>query len=106
MKVAVKNIFAQTMADAVGEEFLTLWENLGVRIERIVSHSHASPEGFWYDQENDEWVIILRGSATLAFAGGELIEMSAGDYLTIPRHLKHRVARTSGETVWLAVHLK
>ena len=106
MKAAVKNIFAPTTAAAAGEEFLTLLENSGVKIERIVSHSHASPEDFWYDQDGDEWVMILTGSATLEFAGGEVIEMGAGDYLTIPRHLKHRVARTSQETIWLAVHLK
>jgi len=105
MKATVKNIFAQTAAAAAGEEFLTLVEKSGVRIERIVSHSHSSPKDFWYDQDGDEWVMILRGSATLELAG-ELLEMMAGDYLTIPRHLKHRVARTSEETIWLAVHLK
>ena len=106
MKVTVKNIFAKTTAAAAGEEFLTLVEKSGVRIERTVSHSHSSLKDFWYDQDGDEWVMILRGSATLELAGGELLEMVAGDYLTIPRHLKHRVARTSEETIWLAVHLK
>jgi cupin 2 domain-containing protein len=106
VNVTVKNVFSQTTASAAGEEFLTLLENSGVKIERIVSHSDASPEGFWYDQDGDEWVMMLTGSATLEFAGGEVIEMGAGDYLTIPRHLKHRVARTSQETIWLAVHLK
>lgn len=106
MKVTVKNIFSRTTATGAGEEFLTLLENSGVKIERIVSHSHASPEGFWYDQDRDEWVMILRGSATLEFPGGELIEMGAGDYLTIPARLRHRVARTSAETIWLAVHIK
>jgi cupin 2 domain-containing protein len=106
VKIAVKNIFAETTARAAGEEFLTLLENPGVKIERIVSHSHASPADFWYDQDGDEWVMILRGSATLEFPGGELIEMGAGDYLTIPARLRHRVARTSAETIWLAVHLK
>lgn len=106
MKVSVKNIFSQSTAFAVGEEFLTLLENSGIKIERIVSHSHASPADFWYDQDGDEWVMVMRGAATLEFAGGELIEMTAGDYLTIPRHLKHRVARTSEETIWLAVRLK
>jgi len=106
VKPAVKNIFTPTPGSETGEEWVTLLENSAVRIERIVSHSHASPEDFWYDQEQDEWVIVLRGTAALELAGGEWIEMGAGDYLTIPRHLKHRVARTSEETVWLAVHLK
>ena len=104
MNVTVKNVFSQ--ASAAGEGFLTLLENSGIKIERIVSHSHASPEDFWYDQDGDEWVMILRGSATLEFAGGELVEMGAGDCLTIPARLRHRVARTSAETIWLAVHVK
>ena len=54
----------------------------------------------------DEWVIVLRGSATLAFADGATVDLHEGDYLTIPAHRKHRVSRTSSdpETVWLAVH--
>lgn len=102
----LKNLFANLPSAKVGEEFLTLFENTNVKIERIVSHAAPSPAGFWYDQEEDEWVVVLRGSATLEFAGGGLIEMGEGDYLTIPRHVKHRVARTSEETIWLAVHAK
>ena len=86
--------------------FLTLFENSTFKIDRIVSHTHSGPQGFWYDQEEDEWVIVLRGAATLELTSGELVEMNAGDYLTIPRHVKHRVARTSEETIWLAVHVK
>ncbi len=88
------------------EDVDTLFEQAHVKIERIVSHNHQSPPGFWYDQENDEWVIVLRGSATLEFAGGEMVQMNAGDYLQIARHVRHRVARTDNETVWLAVHVK
>ena len=87
-----------------GEEFSTLFENANVKIERIVSHSAPSPDGFWYDQEDDEWVVVLRGAAVLEFAAGEQVEMREGDYLTIPRHVKHRVVRTDEETIWLAVH--
>ena len=100
------NLFADLPARVDGETFVTLFENTAAKIERIVSHSHSSPAGFWYDQADDEWVIVLRGSATLEFASGELVEMKEGDYLTIPRHAKHRVGRTSEETIWLAVHIK
>ena len=78
----------------------------GVRIERIVSRAHASPEGFWYDQEEDEWVLLVSGSAGVAFEGrDELVVLGAGDHLTIPAHCKHRVEWTdaSSDTVWLAV---
>ena len=102
----VKNLFVNLASAKDGEEFLTLLENTHTKIERIVSHAHASPAGFWYDQDHDEWVALLRGTATLEFTDREPVELKEGDYLTIPRHLKHRVARTSEETVWLAVHLR
>jgi cupin 2 domain-containing protein len=104
MTIAVKNLFANLAAGTGGEDSLTLLENPNVKITRIVSHSHSSPAGFWYDQADDEWVIVLRGQATVEFASGEFIEMAEGDCLTIERHVKHRVARTSEETIWLAVH--
>jgi cupin 2 domain-containing protein len=104
MTLEVKNIFANLPAGSSGEDFLTLFENPNVKITRIVSHAHSSPADFWYDQADDEWVIVLRGSAMVEFASGELVEMTDGDCLTIERHVKHRVARTSEETIWLAVH--
>jgi cupin 2 domain-containing protein len=104
--VTVRNIFTETRPLAGEERFVTLCENASVKVERIVSHSHSSPAGFWYDQDEDEWVIVLCGTATLEFTGGELVELKAGDHVMIPRHLRHRVARTDQETIWLAVHLK
>ena len=106
MVIAVKNLFPEFPAGGDGESFVTLFENAGAKIERIVSHSHSSPEGFWYDQGDDEWVMVLRGKASLEFADGAMVELNPGDYLTSPRHVKHRVARTSDETIWLAVHIK
>ncbi|HEX2930286.1 MAG TPA: cupin domain-containing protein [Candidatus Binatia bacterium] len=106
MRPAVHNIFSKVSKAAAREEFLTLFENGSGKIERIVSHSHSSPAGFWYDQETDEWVMVLRGSAVLEFEGGDAVELQEGDYLTIGKHVKHRVASTSATTVWLAVHVK
>ena len=106
MAVVVKNLFANLPADVAGESFVTLFENSTAKITRIVSHSHSSAAGFWYDQADDEWVMVLRGSATVEFAGGETVELNPGDYLIIPRHSKHRIARTSEETIWLAVHIR
>jgi cupin 2 domain-containing protein len=102
----VKNLFANISVAENGEEFLTLFENTNVKIERIVSHAHPSPAGFWYDQDDDEWIVVLRGKATLEFAAGGQVELGEGDSLTIARHVKHRVARTSEQTIWLAVHLR
>jgi cupin 2 domain-containing protein len=106
MAPTVKNIFANLSIGVDGESCARLFENSAARVERIVSHSHSSPAGFWYDQADDEWVILLRGNATLEFSDGQLVELNTGDFLTIPHHVKHRVARTSGETIWLAVHMK
>ena len=101
----VNNLFANISHAGPGEEFLTLFENIHAKIERIVSHAHVSPADFWYDQEGDEWVIVMRGTATVEFFDGAQVKLHEGDYLTIPRHVKHRVAQTSEETIWLAVHL-
>jgi cupin 2 domain-containing protein len=106
MSVIVNNLFADLPAGVTGEAALNLLEKRHVKISRIVSLSFNSPEHFWYDQADDEWVIVLRGSAALEFAGGEIVELAEGDYLTIERHVKHRVARTSAETVWLAMYLR
>lgn len=102
----LKNIFANLSQAKSSEEFLTLFENANVKIERIVSNASRSPAGFWYDQDDDEWVIVLRGTATLEFFDGEQVELNGGDHLTIARHVKHRVARTDPETIWLAVHVR
>ena len=77
-----------------------------VRIERIASHGHASPHDFWYDQDQHEWVTVLKGAARLRFEDCEwLVEMKPGDYLNIPAHKKHRVEWTMPDepTIWLAV---
>ena len=87
------------------EELTTvLQQGHGVRIERIISTGHKSPEGFWYDQPEHEWVMVLTGAAKLAFED-RVVEMMPGDSINIPAHQKHRVDWTSPDepTVWLAV---
>jgi cupin 2 domain-containing protein len=77
-----------------------------VRIERIVSTGHASPEGFWYDQKKSEWLVVLKGEAKLLFEGdAQAIHLKPGDHVTIPAHRRHRVEWTTPKepTVWLAV---
>jgi cupin 2 domain-containing protein len=98
------NLFSDLPQDAGAEHFTTLLESSGVKIERIVSRSHASPAGFWYDQDHEEWVLVLRGEAVLEFADGPEVTLKAGDHQHIPAHRRHRVDRTSAETIWLAVH--
>lgn len=76
----------------------------GMLLERIVSWGHITPEGEWYDQEKDEWVAVLHGSATIAYEDGTSIELQAGEHLLLPARRKHRVARSSTPCVWLALH--
>jgi len=104
----VANIFANLSAVTSGEVFENLAEAGNVRIERIVSNGGATPEGEWYDQEWDEWVLLLAGSAGMLMEGeGEARSLKPGDYLMIPARCRHRVAWTAPEerTVWLAVHI-
>lgn len=98
------NIF-DLLAQPPDELISTLLDAANVRIERIVSHGHASPEGFWYDQDRHEWVVVLKGAARLRFEDGT-VEMKPGDFVNIPAHKQHRVEWTTPDepTIRLAVH--
>lgn len=100
------NLFEEIPARLPEELFQNLAGTDAVRIERIVSRGHATPEGQWYDQPQTEFVLLLQGAACLAFEDGAEVTMAPGDWLEIPAHRKHRVAWTDPEqhSVWLAVH--
>ena len=100
------NLFASLLAASDGERFETLFANHACRVERIVSFGHASPPGFWYEQAEDEWVVLLAGSAVLAFADGRVLALRAGDWTSLPARCRHRVESVSGDAVWLAVHCR
>ena len=99
------NIFADIKESLPEEEFLALVSTGQVRIERIVSTGHRSPDDFWYDQAEHEWVLVLAGRGVVEYSDGQVITLNPGDYLNIPARQKHRVKETSSEepTVWLAV---
>ncbi len=89
------------------EEITPLVETGGFRLERIISTGHASPEGFWYDQDRTEWVLLLQGRAALVFEGQEeAVVLQPGECVEIPAHVRHRVLWTDPgiATVWLALH--
>ena len=100
-----QNILSHLPEQSNQEVFQDILRTPNIRIERIVSYGQSSPEQGWYDQDEGEWVMLLQGSAVLVFADGSEVSLSAGDYLNIPAHCKHRVALTNAEqaTVWLAV---
>lgn len=89
------------------EIFQTLLEQSGLKLERIISWGQATPEGEWYDQDHDEWVLLVTGAASLQMAGESVPrQLNPGDWLYLPAHCQHRVSWTTPdrETVWLAVH--
>ncbi len=101
------NFFDGLVPSADEERFDTVLEHGGVRFERIVSLGQASPPGFWYDQAQDEWVILLQGEAVLRFEDADAdLPLHAGDWVFIAAHRRHRVVQTSATApcVWLAVH--
>jgi cupin 2 domain-containing protein len=103
----IDNLFADLPTDLPDELISTLLEAADVRIERIVSHGHKSPDDFWYDQNQAEWVLVLRGVAALRFEDhDQSIVMKPGDFIDVAAHRKHRVEWTTPDepTIWLAVH--
>ena len=95
------------LPDAAAAEIAeTLLARPGVRVERIVSNGQSSPEGFWYDQDDGEWLVLLAGAAVLRFADAvEPLRLTPGDCVDIAAHRRHRVEWThpAQPTVWLAV---
>ena len=99
------NIYQQLPNNLPDECFEVLLSQSNVRIERIVSQGHSSPVGKWYDQSENEWVIVLQGSAVIEYQDGKQITLKVGDYLYLPARLKHRVTSTieNAHTIWLAI---
>lgn len=100
------NIFESIPENLDDEIIELLVQNEKIKIERIISKGHTSPATGWHDQETDEWVLVLKGAAILAFENGRELNIETGDHVNIPAHTKHRVKWTDPdrETVWLAMH--
>ena len=99
------NLFADLLPDSSAEQFTELLSRPGLRIERIVSAGQASAPGFWYDQPQGEWVLVLQGAARLAFDDEPAPRLlKPGDFVDIAPHRRHRVESSATPTVWLAVH--
>jgi cupin 2 domain-containing protein len=99
------NLFADVPNHLPEEVVQLLVTRSQVRFERIVSHGQSSPEGFWYDQPQHEFVVLLQGAARLRFED-ELLELTPGSCVDIPAHRRHRVEWTAPDqaTIWLAIH--
>jgi cupin 2 domain-containing protein len=100
-----RNIYKQIPDDLSEEVYELLVQSNSVRIGRIISMGHKSPETGWYDQEKNEWVLVLKGNASISFEKEAVVNLEEGDYINIPAHKKHSVISTSpvSETIWLAI---
>lgn len=101
----VSNIFQKIPETLEQELFETILSNNNLKIKRIVSQGHTSPESGWYNQQQDEWVIVLQGGATLRFENKEDVQLTVGDHINIPALTKHQVSWTDPniKTIWIAV---
>ena len=108
MKYFRNNIFDLVPQQLPTELSETILQQENIRIERIVSKGHTTPVGEWYDQNWDEWVILLQGNAILLFKDDNTINLVSGDYLLIPAHTRHRVEWTDPdeECIWLTIHIQ
>ncbi len=101
------NLFTDLPREIPEELFETLISAKGLRIERIISHGQASPADFWYDQDDNEWILLLQGAAQLRFENhAEPFDLIPGTHTLIPAHTRHQVAWTdpTQPTIWLAIH--
>ncbi|MDA0256155.1 MAG: cupin domain-containing protein [Chloroflexi bacterium] len=99
------SLFAGLPRELPAELTTVLAAGEGARVERIVSRGHATAADEWYEQDEDEWVLVVAGAARLDLAGGASIELGPGDWVDLPAGLRHRVAWTAPDidTIWLAV---
>ena len=100
------NIFEQIPENLKDELFEDIIKTDNLKIERIISYGQTSPKSGWYEQKENEWVIVLKGEAILSFESSDDIKLNAGDYISIPAFQKHKVSWTlpDAETIWLAIH--
>jgi cupin 2 domain-containing protein len=107
MELVCHNIFTAIPEQLPEELFSEIVKRDNIHIERIVSQGHCTPAGQWFDQAEDEWVLLLTGQATLIFEQEpNPLHLIVGDYVLIPAHTRHRVEWTLPDvnTVWLALH--
>ena len=105
--ITKRNIFSKPEnTKDVPEVFETIFKNRDILIERIITNGSLKTPGEWYDQEKDEWVILIQGSAIIEFKSGKIANLMKGDYILIPAHTKHRVNQTSENPncIWLTIH--
>lgn len=101
------NIFYNLPKTKEKEVFQLLFKDKKLKVERIISMGQATKQGRWLRQKRNEWVVLLRGKAVLSFFGkAGVLKLKSGDYVFIPKNLRHRVewSDPKEKSLWLAVH--
>ena len=98
----MNNIFTPNRDNAKEEQFETLLQTKSIHIEKITSHGQTSEQ--WYEQDRDEWVVLIEGEGRLLFEDGRELSLQKGEYIHIPKMQKHKVIYTSSPAIWLAIH--
>lgn len=104
----MSNLFSNIPGSIPDEIFEDLLVTKSIRIEKIISDGQSSPENSWYDQSENEWVVVLTGQGVIEFEDGQIVTLNRGDYLNINAGVKHKVLSTSSDeiTIWLAIFYK
>jgi len=98
------NLFTPNLDNAKEEQFDTLFQNASIHIEKITSNGQVSSQ--WYEQDRDEWVVLIEGEGKLLFENGSEVSLKKGEHVYIPKMQKHKVIYTSSPALWLAVHFQ
>ncbi len=99
------NLLSNIPLSSNQEIFETITQNNNIRIERIISYGQTTTNDYWYNQEEDEFVVIIKGNAKITYEDGEIFDLKEGDSLYIKAHQKHQVTYTSNPTIWLAIFI-
>ena len=107
MNQSIGNLYNDILDTHSKEIFETIFKSSHVQIERITSSGQTTPKDRPYMQTHDEWVVVLQGQAKLWLETLGEVTLNSGDYLLIPKQVKHRVTYTSKkpQTLWLAIHI-
>ncbi len=98
----MSNLFSPNSNNPKEEQFETLLKTSNIHIEKITSHGQTSDE--WYEQDRDEWVVLIEGEGHLLYEDGKEIQLLKGEHILIPKMQKHKVIYTSSPAIWLAIH--
>jgi len=98
----MNNIFTPNRDNTKNEHFDTLLLTKNIHIEKITSHGQTSEQ--WYEQDGDEWVVLIEGEGRLLFEDGSELTLQKGEHVHIPKRQKHKVIYTSEPAIWLAIH--